>query len=231
MLQEAACVCEGKAKSVMDLSSRDKDCLWDGINKVHSLYDLTACRAKSGLEPVSYRGPSPLQVHLDWRARICFQPSGLQNTCCIQLLPMQGDAEQFWSANLRLHPGPRGDRPTCIPIRLFVVYPEEGESTWQPCKAFVILKQRHLSQCVMAVPSRLNQVAHEQRSFDAWVSAEGTFYLVMTHTLLSIDTAGFVESSWCAGFMSSIRNDTTFTSRPVEVVDSHGEPRTLEGTI
>ena len=74
-------------------------------------------------------------------------------------------------------------------------------------------------------------MAHEQRSFDAWDSAEGTINLIMTYTLLSIDTTSFIESSWCAGFMSSIRNDTSFTSRPVEIVDSHGEPRTLEGTI
>lgn len=39
---------------------------------------------------------------------------------------LQGDAEQFWSANLRIRPGPRGERPTCIPLRLYVVHPAEG---------------------------------------------------------------------------------------------------------
>lgn len=36
LLQEAACICEGKAKPVMDLPNRDKDSLWDAINKVSS---------------------------------------------------------------------------------------------------------------------------------------------------------------------------------------------------
>ncbi len=37
MLQEAACICEGRAKPVMDLPSRDKDSLWEAIDKVSSL--------------------------------------------------------------------------------------------------------------------------------------------------------------------------------------------------
>ena len=76
---------------------------------------------------------------------------------------MQGDADQFWSANLRLHPGPRGERPTCIPTRLFVVHPAEGESSRQPFQALVTLGLRHHPRCIMAVSSRLNWVAHEQR--------------------------------------------------------------------
>lgn len=31
--------------------------------------------------------------------------------------------------------------------------------------------------------------------------------------------------------MSSIRNETSFTSRPVEIADSHGEGRTLAGML
>ena len=38
MLQEAACICEGKAKPVMDLPTRDKDSLWEAITKVSSLH-------------------------------------------------------------------------------------------------------------------------------------------------------------------------------------------------
>lgn len=33
------------------------------------------------------------------------------------------------------------------------------------------------------------------------------------------------------GFISSIRSGTSFTSRPVEVADSHGEARTLAGVV
>lgn len=33
-MQEAACICEGKAKAVMDMLSRDKDSLWEAIDKV-----------------------------------------------------------------------------------------------------------------------------------------------------------------------------------------------------
>ena len=47
-LQEAACICEGKAKSVMDLSGRDKDTLWEAIDKVTLLIVLatyTSCQA------------------------------------------------------------------------------------------------------------------------------------------------------------------------------------------
>lgn len=36
MLQEAACICEGRAKPVMDLPNRDKDSLWEAIAKVNS---------------------------------------------------------------------------------------------------------------------------------------------------------------------------------------------------
>jgi len=31
--------------------------------------------------------------------------------------------------------------------------------------------------------------------------------------------------------MSSIRNETSFTSRPVEIADTHGEGRTLAGML
>ena len=33
------------------------------------------------------------------------------------------------------------------------------------------------------------------------------------------------------GFIASLRNDTSFTSRPVEIADSHGEARTLAGAL
>lgn len=42
------------------------------------------------------------------------------------VLHVQGDAEQFWSANLRMRPAPRGDRPTAVPLRLYIVRPAEG---------------------------------------------------------------------------------------------------------
>ena len=34
-----------------------------------------------------------------------------------------------------------------------------------------------------------------------------------------------------AGFIASLRNDTSFTSRPVEIADSRGEARTLAGAL
>lgn len=51
-LQEAACICEGKAKSVMDLSGRDKDTLWEAIDKVTLLTVLATympCQATNCL--------------------------------------------------------------------------------------------------------------------------------------------------------------------------------------
>ena len=34
-----------------------------------------------------------------------------------------------------------------------------------------------------------------------------------------------------AGYIASLRNDTSFTSRPVEIADSRGEARTLAGAL
>ncbi len=61
--------------------------------------------------------------------KFLYQPWNSQYCNCIQ-----GDAEQFWSANLRIRPGPRGDRPTCIPLRLYVVHPAEGVLRLYFCK-------------------------------------------------------------------------------------------------
>ncbi len=33
------------------------------------------------------------------------------------------------------------------------------------------------------------------------------------------------------GFVASLRNDTSFTSRPVEIADTRGEARTLAGAL
>ena len=206
----------------MDLSSRDKDCLWDGINKVQSLHDLTACLAMSGLHLHHTEVPC-----LFMNTRIGVPEYLLSRLGCRLLAvshrcPCRGMRSSFGLLTSVCILAPEATGPPAYP----------SASSW-----FILQRVRALGSLLRPLQfwdSGIPRNASWLRQADSlrWpMSREGLMAGTLQRALQSVDMISFMECSWCAGSMSSIRNETSFTSRPVETLDSHGEPRTLEGDV